>query len=111
MMIMGMMIQIMNYRPLPNEVIIKDSEIEGYGLFSTCAILSGTNLGMTHYKAPELENGWCRTPLGGFINHSEFPNCELIGIGKAKYLITKSDIMPDEEITVKYTMYKVSKVS
>ena len=62
-------------------------------------------------KAPELENGWCRTPLGGFINHSEFPNCELIGIGKAKYLITKSDIMPDEEITVKYTMYKVSKVS
>ena len=43
----------MNYRPLPNEVIIKDSEIEGYGLFSTCAILSGTTLGMTHYKAPE----------------------------------------------------------
>ena len=33
------------------------------------------------------------------------------GIGKAKYLITKSDIMPDEEITVKYTMYKISQLT
>ena len=101
----------MNYRPLPDEVTIKESDIEGWGLFSTCAIERGTNLGMTHYKAPELENGWCRTPLGGFINHSEKPNCELIGIGKAKYIITNKDIMPEEEITVKYTMYKISQLT
>ena len=100
----------MNYRPLPVEVTIKQSDIEGMGLYSTCAIESGTNLGMTHYKAPELENGWCRTPLGGFINHSENPNCELIGIGKAKYIITMSDIMPEEELTLKYTLYEVSGV-
>ena len=75
MMTMGLMIQIMNYRPLPVEATIKQSDIEGMGLYSTCAIESGTNLGMTHYKAPELENGWCRTPLGGFINHSDKPNC------------------------------------
>lgn len=96
-----------NYRPLPVEVTIKQSKIEGMGLYSTCAIEAGTNLGMTHYKAPELENGWCRTPLGGFINHSDTPNCQLIGIGKAKYLITLHDIMPDEEITLEYSMYKV----
>ena len=108
MMTMDMTTQIMNYRPLPDEVTIKESDIEGWGLFSTCAIERGTNLGMTHYKAPELENGWCRTPLGGFINHSEVPNCELIGIGKAKYIITNKDFMPEEEITVKYTMYKIS---
>ena len=111
MMTMDMTTQIMNYRPLPDEVTIKESDIEGWGLFSTCAIESGTNLGMTHYKAPELENGWCRTPLGGFINHSEEPNCELIGIGKAKYIITNKDIMPEEEITVKYTMYKISQLT
>lgn len=98
------------YRPLPNDVVIKESNIEGLGLFSVCAIKEGKNLGLTHYKAPELENGWCRTPLGGFINHSDTPNCELLGIGKGKYLIPLKDIMPDEEITVEYTMYKVNKV-
>jgi len=100
----------MNYRPLPEEVTIKESPIEGLGLFSICAIKQGKNLGLTHYKAPELDNGWCRSPLGGFINHSEKPNCELLGIGKGKYLISLTDIMPDEEITVEYTMYKVNKV-
>lgn len=99
----------MTYRPLPPEVTIKDSLIEGLGLFSTCAIKEGKNLGMTHYQAPELENGLCRTPLGGFINHSDTPNCELIGIGKSKYLITLKDIMPDEEITLKYSLYKIDK--
>jgi hypothetical protein len=100
-----------NYRPLPSEVTIKQSDIEGMGLFSTCAIKEGFNIGMTHYKAPELEHGWCRSPLGGFINHREEPNCELIGIGKSKYLITLYDIMPDEELTLKYTLYSVSEVS
>ena len=28
-----------------------------------------------------------RTPLGGFINHSEESNCELVGIGKSKYFL------------------------
>ena len=53
---------------------------------------------------------YIRTPLGGFINHSEEPNCELIGIGKAKYLITINDIMPEEEVTLKYTLYEISGV-
>jgi hypothetical protein len=95
------------YRPLPEEVEIRDSDIEGKGLFAVGIVTFGTNLGMTHYKAPELENGWCRTPLGGFINHSDTPNCELLGIGKGKYLITLKDIMPDEEITLEYTLYTV----
>ncbi len=97
----------MSYRPLPTEVTIKTSDIEGVGLFSTCAIQEGTNLGMTHYKAHEVTDGLVRTPLGGFINHSEEPNCELIGIGKGKYLIVNKDIMPEEELTITYTLYKV----
>ena len=96
----------MSYRPLPIEVTIQISDIEGMGLFSTCAIEEGTNLGMTHYKASEVDE-IIRTPLGGFINHSEESNCELVGIGKSKYLITKKDIMPEEEITLTYKLYKV----
>ena len=40
-----------NYRPLPECVTIKQSDIEGMGLFSTEAIKEGRNIGMTHYKA------------------------------------------------------------
>ena len=32
------------YRPLPPEVTIKDSPIEGFGLFAVSAIKGGTNL-------------------------------------------------------------------
>ena len=96
----------MNYRPLPDEVTIKESDIEGWGLFSTCAIERGTNLGMTHYKAPELENGWCRTPLGGFINHSERPNCKLSDVGEGRlHLFTTKEIKPGDELTLKYKLY------
>lgn len=53
-----------------------------------------------------FENNHARTPLGGFINHSEDPNVETVYIGKYLYLITIKDIMPDEELTLKYKWYK-----
>jgi len=95
------------YKPLPDEVEIRDSEIHGKGLFANFIIEKGKNLGMTHVYDSEADNQRIRTPLGGFINHSEDPNCELIKIGKYYYLITSKDIMPDEEITLKYSLYKV----
>ena len=97
----------MSYRPLPPEVTVKESQIEGLGLFSNTIISEGTNLGRTHYKEMQSEDGFIRTPLGGFINHSDIPNCETVLIGKSMYLMTKVDIMPDEEITLKYNWYKV----
>ena len=48
-----------------------------------------------------------RTPLGGFVNHTEEPNCELIDIGPDIYLITTQDIMPEEELTLKYKTYEI----
>jgi SET domain-containing protein len=96
------------YKPLPDEVYLKESEIHGMGLFAKHIINSGVNLGMTHVYDSEQENSRIRTPLGGFINHSEEPNCEIIKIGKYYYLMTDKDIMPDEEITLKYTLYEVS---
>ena len=95
------------YKPLPEEVEIRDSKIHGKGLFAKFIIDKGKNLGMTHVYDSEAEDNRIRTPLGGFINHSEDPNSELIKIGKYYYLITIKDIMPDEEITLKYSLYKV----
>ena len=97
------------YNPLPDEVCIKESPVHGHGIFASQNIKKNTDLGATHIKVPMILT-YIRTPLGGFINHNEKPNCELIGIGKAKYLITISDIMPDEELTLKYTLYEVSGV-
>ena len=63
----------MTYRPLPEGLRIGESEIEGQGLLSDVIIEAHTNLGLTHYK---LKSGaWLGTPLGGFINHSDDPNC------------------------------------
>ena len=94
-----------NYRPLPLEVEIRKSTIEGYGLFAKYLISSGKNLGCTHIYNTDFQDNRIRTPLGGFINHSEYPNCELIQIGHYFYLITSADIIPDEEITLKYSLY------
>ena len=89
----------MSYKPLPEELEIRNSGIEGKGLFAKVIIGHGTNLGLTHVLNADFEDGRIRTPLGGFINHSDNPNCELIAIGKYFYLMTLKDLMPDEELT------------
>ena len=95
------------YRPLPEHLTIMPSKIEGLGLFTLKEIDNNTTLGMTHYYFPEQPNGYLRTPLGGFINHSNKPNCALYTVGPKKYLVTERDIEPGEELTVTYTMYDV----
>ena len=100
------------YKPLPDSVTIKQSGISGLGLFADQAIKQATNLGMTHFK---VEDTIFRTPLGGFINHSNAPNCEKIGlhangeepIKKKWNLITRQNIKKGEEITLRYTFYNV----
>ena len=96
-----------NYRPLPSEVTIKNSPVEGLGLFSTQIIAAGTNLGVSHVENSDFEDNRIRTPLGGFINHSEYSNAETIQIGKYYYLVINKDVMPDEEILLTYTLYDV----
>jgi SET domain-containing protein len=43
-----------------------------------------------------------RTPLGGFINHSETPNCIIEKEEDIWYLETTDDITDNEELTVRY---------
>ena len=92
----------MTYRPLPDNLELKLSDIHGYGVFASEDIPTGEVLGMTHIESPEL----IRTPLGGYINHSMNPNCIRIQEGNRWYLQTIQDISEGEEITLMYKGYK-----
>ena len=97
----------MNYRPLPDNLTIKPSHIEGLGLFAIETIREGTDLGLTHLLIKnDIDVLVFRTPLGGFINHSDEPNCVRVDLHDKWYLKTKKDINKNEELTLKYTMYK-----
>ena len=62
------------YKPLPNCLTIKKSPIEGLGLYATKKIKANSFIGLTHIQNTDFENGYIRTPLGGFYNHSNEPN-------------------------------------
>jgi len=104
------------YRPLPSYMTIKESNIDGLGLFTNKEIKvknpdDASSLGITHVFINGDEFIY-RTPLGGFINHSDEPNCELIRMDKSpsqgvNHLFPLRTIKKGEEITLKYTMYKV----
>ena len=116
------------YKPLPYDMFIEESMINGQGLFASTDIPKGTNLGVCHIQI-EIDKmspvELVRTPLGGFINHEPIvkemqdkelveisgPNCEKIKnrpIGnKTEWnLITRRNIKAGEELTLHYTFYK-----
>ena len=62
------------YRPLPKQLTIKNSVIEGLGLFATEDIKKNSYIGVTHIRDEQFDNKYIRTPLGGFYNHSNNPN-------------------------------------
>ena len=105
------------YKPLPESVTIKTSGINGLGLFADQDIKHGTNLGMSHLK---IGDTIFRTPLGGFINHADTPNCLKVELRmvsedirghqynyKKWNLIVSQDVKEGEELTVRYTFYKI----
>ena len=105
------------YKPLPNGLTISVSAIQGLGLFTNFFVKKGTNFGVSHMK---MNSMLIRTPLGGFINHSDTPNCT-----KSRYFMTKEnnlkikhdytrydlvtlqDIEGGEELTLKYSFYNI----
>ncbi len=99
----------MTYRPLPKCVTIQKSAIEGLGLFATEDISEGTIIGITHVQDQRFENGFIRTPLGGFFNHSDDPNCEARLDDDMVRLHVIKDIKAGEEITSKYWLYNLTK--
>ena len=98
------------YRPLPSYLTIKSSEIEGLGLFTTDDIDNKHVLGITHVYDIRFPDSFIRTPLGGFFNHSETPNCEVIRDGEYLKLKAIRNIKAGEEITARYTLYDPTKL-
>ena len=64
----------------------------------------GTELGMSHII---INEEIIRTPLGGFINHSELPNCEKYQVDNRYYIKVIRPVGPMEELFLKYTFYNV----
>ena len=62
------------YKPLPKQLTIKNSPIEGLGLYAKEDIKKNVFIGVTHVRDEQFENKYIRTPLGGFYNHSNNPN-------------------------------------
>ena len=97
------------YRPLPKYLTIQPSKIEGLGLFTIRAIRDlETSIGVTHVFMDD-KGQIIRTPLGGFINHSEDPNCYIstnihYHNGDQRELYTIRPILEGEELTVYYTL-------
>lgn len=72
------MSELYTYKPLPANVTIKESIIEGLGLFTKDSIKENVVLGTSHYDvSTNMDQELVRTPLGGFINHSITPNCSI----------------------------------
>ena len=104
------------YKPLPDNLRLGFSDIHDIGLFAKEDIPTGTNFGMSHLQ---FGKNIIRTPVGGFINHSDEPNCEKVKLtftveeDQAAYdfnrwnLVTIKDIKEGEELTLKYTFYNI----
>ncbi len=105
----------MNYKPLPDSFTIKESSVDGLGLFATKLILKGSIFGPTHIRDKRFKDNFIRTPLGGFINHSDNPNvCKInsknsrdIDIDLIMIEVIK-DIQPGQEVFLKYNLYKLT---
>jgi len=97
------------YKPLPEGLRIEKSKIQGFGLSTLLFLKQGTNLGTSHIK---IKDELIRTPLGGFVNHSDDPNCVKTKLHTDNYikynLVTIKDIAGGDELTVKYTFYNMS---
>ena len=97
-----------SYKPLPKELRLGFSDIHDIGVFAKEKIKIGHDFGISHLK---INDQLIRTPLGGFINHSDTPNCTKTMVRVNDYkvwrLITLQDIKEGAELTLEYTFYKI----
>lgn len=76
-------------------IYIKESEIEGNGVFARQDFKSGELVG-------DARIGYGRAALGRYTNHSDYPNCGAMIKGGCIRFYASDDIDKDEEITVNY---------
>lgn len=100
-----------SYRPLPDFVTIKESTTEGLGLFSNKDIKYPFVLGISHVSTDlnGFKSSLIRTPLGGFVNHSEDSNVEMIlsqypeHKKKVWFYVTTKDVNKGDELFTDYS--------
>ena len=103
------------WRPLPESITIKESKIEGLGVFATQDIQVNTDLGISHVYDERFQDNYIRLPLGAFINHHEMPNCKAVvsesheSIGNIKHIRIQAEknILAGEELTLNYIINKL----
>jgi len=112
------------YKALHPDLTIKDSPIDGLGVFAVADIPKDTVLGISHVEqyasaGGRYHSGFIRTPLGGFVNHSDTPNSRKLQLAddqtyrplkngltsETMAIMTSRKIKEGEEITVFYTLY------
>jgi hypothetical protein len=100
-----------HYSPLPTCCEVKPClRTGGSGLFAKENIPGGSKLGVTHVSVTNqgqmdlVGAGVVRTPLGGFLNHSDTPNAVVMPVGNiARILWSVRPIPAGQEITSYYT--------
>jgi hypothetical protein len=97
------------YNPLPEYLAIGPSQIHGAGILATEDIPGEVVIGISHVYDPNFQHNYIRTPLGGFMNHSDHANCELIEDEDSDYkkIKTLRKIELGEELTLKYSLYDI----
>ena len=97
------------YKPLPDYLTIGPSDIHGAGIIAEDDIPKGIEVGISHVYDPNFQHNYIRTPLGGFMNHSDHANCELIEDEDSDYkkIKTLRKIELGEELTLKYSLYDI----
>ena len=96
------------YKTLPDSITIKRSPIHGLGLFATEDISQNILIGKIHVPNEKEPNGYFRTPLGAFGNHSNTPNCfKLLMDDGTWWIMSNRKIMAGEEVTWQYSLYQI----
>ena len=74
------------YKPLPDGITIKQSDVQGLGLFATKDFPADVILGIVHIHNKNFPHGYIRTALGAFYNHSDDPNVKMLQAFGINYL-------------------------
>lgn len=82
-------------QPEEDNVIIKDSNIQGKGVFTTKDVKTGGRVALAR-KALN------RAPAGRYMNHSDSPNAVCVIEGENMLFFAVEDINEDSEVTVDY---------
>ena len=105
-----------DFKPLPTYIELMDIPNQGKGLVTTKQLQMNDVIGVSHYTVKDshkgkFHQGLVRTSIGGFLNHSDKPNCRLVcGDGDdcdIYYLQVRNPIiLPNTQLTINYQLHK-----